>query len=133
MLATIGSDVLWIGCSTPTALHCSPRSWWRSASALASTSMSFTTTVPRLASTESGREIRGRTAPAITYGHSKIHRPDLKQLLLILTMAADGNVPVAFRCTDGNASDARTHIETWNALRTVAGCADFLCVADSKL
>jgi len=81
----------------------------------------------------SGREIRGRSAPAITYGHSKAHRPDLKQLLLILTMSADGNVPVAFRCTDGNASDSRTHIETWNALRTVAGRADFLYVADSKL
>jgi hypothetical protein len=48
-------------------------------------------------------------------------------------MSADGNVPVAFRCTDGNASDSRTHIETWNALRTVAGRADFLYVADSKL
>lgn len=81
----------------------------------------------------SGRKIRGRSAPAITYGHSKAHRPDLKQLLLILTMSADGNVPVAFRCTDGNASDSRTHIETWNTLRTVAGRADFLYVADSKL
>ena len=81
----------------------------------------------------SGRKIRGRSAPAITYGHSKAHRPDLKQLLLILTMSADGNVPVAFRCTDGNASDSRTHIETWTALRTVAGRADFLYVADSKL
>ena len=80
-----------------------------------------------------GRKIRGRSAPAITYGHSKAHRPDLKQLLLILTMSADGNVPVAFRCTDGNASDSRTHIETWTALRTVAGRADFLYVADSKL
>jgi transposase len=81
----------------------------------------------------SGREIRGRTAPAITYGHSKAHRPDLKQLLFILTMAADGNIPVAFRCSDGNTSDSRTHIETWNTLRTVAGRADFLYVADSKL
>jgi transposase len=77
----------------------------------------------------SGRKIRGRTAPAITYGFSKNHRPDLKQLLLILTMCADGNVPVAFRCMEGNASDSRTHIETWN----VAGRADFLYVADSKL
>ncbi len=34
----------------------------------------------------SGRKIRGRSAPAITYGHSKAHRPDLKQLLFILTM-----------------------------------------------
>lgn len=81
----------------------------------------------------SGRKIRARTAPAITYGHSKQHRPDLKQLLFILTMSADGNVPVAFRCADGNASDSRTHIETWNTLRAVAGCADFLYVADSKL
>jgi transposase len=80
-----------------------------------------------------GREIRGRTAPAITYGHSKAHRPDLKQLLFILTMAADGNIPVAFRCSDGNTSDSRTHIETWNTLRAVAGRADFLYVADSKL
>lgn len=81
----------------------------------------------------SGRKIRGRSAPVITYGHSKAHRPDLKQLLFILTMNADGNVPVAFRCTDGNTSDSRTHIETWNALRAVAGRADFLYVADAKL
>jgi len=80
-----------------------------------------------------GRKLRGRRAPAITYGHSKAHRPDLKQLLFILTMSADGNIPVAFRCTDGNVSDSRTHIETWNALCTVAGRKDFLYVADSKL
>src|SRR5206468_9678455 len=55
------------------------------------------------------------------------------QLLFILTMSADGNVPVAFRCSDGNASDSRTHIETWNTLKAVAGRADFLYVADSKL
>ena len=79
------------------------------------------------------RRIRGRSAPAITYGYSKDHRPDLKQLLFILTMDADGNVPVHFRCADGNASDSRTHIETWNALRAVAGKAGFLYVADSKL
>jgi len=81
----------------------------------------------------SGRKIRGRTAPVITYGHSKDHRPDLKQLLFILTMTADGNIPIAFRCADGNASDSRTHIETWNTLRAVAGRSDFLYVADSKL
>jgi transposase len=80
-----------------------------------------------------GRKIRGRTAPAITYGHSKAHRPDLKQLLFILTMNADGSIPVAFRCSDGNTSDSRTHVETWNTLRAVAGRADFLYVADSKL
>ena len=81
----------------------------------------------------SGRKIRGRSAQVITYGHSKAHRPDLKQLLLFLTMSADGNIPVAFRCADGNASESRSHIETWNTLRAVAGRSDFLYVADSKL
>jgi transposase len=80
-----------------------------------------------------GRRIRARIAPAITLGHSKAHRPDLKQVLFILTMSADGNVPVAFRCTDGNTSDSVTHVETWNTLRAVAGRSDFLYVADSKL
>src|SRR5262245_48872095 len=89
--------------------------------------MSFTTTAPPSASAAptvapgAGRETPGRTAPAITYGHCKAHRPDLKQLLFILTMSADGNIPVAFRCSDGNMSDLRTHIETWNTLRAVAG------------
>src|SRR5215472_18096895 len=77
-----------------------------------------------------GRKIRGRTAPAINYAISKDHRPDLKQLLFILTTTADGGIPVAFRCSDGNTSDSRTHIETWNTLRAVAGRADFLYVAD---
>jgi transposase len=80
-----------------------------------------------------GRRMRGRRAPWITYGHSKDQRPDLKQLLFVLTTTTDGGVPVQFRTADGNTSDARTHIETWNALRRVSGCNDFLYVGDSKL
>src|SRR6266481_103337 len=79
----------------------------------------------------SGRS--GKRAPAITYGYSKDHRPDLKQLLFILTTDADGGVPVQFRTADGNTNDSVTHIETWNTLKAVAGRADFLYVADSKL
>jgi transposase len=75
----------------------------------------------------------GRRAPAITFGYSKDHRPDLKQLLFILTTDADGGVPVQFRTADGNTNDSVTHIETWNTLRGVAGRSDFLYVADSKL
>jgi transposase len=80
-----------------------------------------------------GHSIRGRSAPAITYGYSKDHRPDLKQLLFILTTEAEGGVPVQFRVADGNASDSTTHVETWNTLRALAGRADFLYVGDSKL
>jgi len=77
--------------------------------------------------------IRGRRPPLITYGHSKDHRPDLKQLLYILTVTAEGGIPVQFRCADGNSSDAQTHLETWETLRAVAGSEEFLYVADSKL
>jgi transposase len=80
-----------------------------------------------------GRSIRGRRAPWITYGHSKDRRPDLKQLLFVLTVTGDGGVPVQFRCEDGNTNDSVTHIQTWDALRQVAGRSDFLYVADSKL
>jgi transposase len=80
-----------------------------------------------------GRSIRGKKAPYITYGVSKDHRPDLKQLLLVLTTSDDGHVPVGFRVMDGNVNDTRTHIETWEGLRRIAGRADFLYVADSKL
>jgi hypothetical protein len=54
-------------------------------------------------------------------------------LLFILTVDADGGVPAHFRCADGSTSDAATHIETWNTLRSIVGRADFLYVADSKL
>jgi transposase len=80
-----------------------------------------------------GRQVRGKRAPLITYGHSKDHRPDLKQLLFILTTSRDGGVPVQFRCADGNQNDSPTHQETWDALCKIAGRTDFLYVADSKL
>lgn len=81
----------------------------------------------------SGRSIRGKKAPFITYGFSKDHRPDLKQLLFILTSTRDGGVPVQFRCEAGNQNDSRTHEESWEALCGVVGRKDFLYVADSKL
>lgn len=94
-----------------------------------STSISFTGQYRKA----KGRQIRGRRGPWITYGFTKNHRPDLKQLLFILTTTADGAIPVHFRCTDGNTADVTTHLETWNTLREAAGRPDFLYVADSKL
>jgi transposase len=80
-----------------------------------------------------GRRMRRRRAPWITYGYSKDHRPDLKQLLLVLTTTRDGAVPVAFRSADGNTNDTTTHLETWQELCRAVGRRDFLYVADSKL
>jgi transposase len=60
-------------------------------------------------------------------------RPDLKQLVWILTVSADGAVPMAYRLADGDTSDDPTHVPTWDGLVTVLGRRDFLYVADSKL
>jgi transposase len=70
---------------------------------------------------------------AITFGHSKDHRPDLKQLLFILTVTADGGVPLHFRAQSGNVTDDTTHRDTWDLLCQLTGRRDFLYVADSKL
>jgi transposase len=80
-----------------------------------------------------GKKMRGKPTLVITYGHNKDHRPDLKQLLFVLTVSADGAVPVHYRAMDGNTNDSTTHVDTWETLRKVAGRADFLYVADCKL
>ena len=80
-----------------------------------------------------GRSRGGKPTPAITHGHSKDHRPDLKQLVWILTVTADGAVPIAYRAVDGNTTDDVTHIATWDGLVALTGRNDFLYVADSKL
>ena len=70
---------------------------------------------------------------AAARGHSKDFRPDLKQLVWILTVSADGAVPVACRVASGNVEDSTTHIATWDGLCSLLGRSDFRYVADSKL
>jgi transposase len=79
------------------------------------------------------RTLRGRLRLAVTWGHNKDHRPDLKQLLYILTVTRDGAVPVQFRVQSGNATDDRSHRATWDLLCKLTGRRDFLYVADCKL
>ena len=80
-----------------------------------------------------GRPRGGKATAAICRGHNKDFRPDLKQLLFILTVSADGAVSIACRVAGGNTPDDVTHVPTWNELRALVGHADFLYVADSKL
>lgn len=47
----------------------------------------------------------GDSAVNITYGHSKDHRPDLKQVMLELMVSQDGGVPFVSKSWDGNSSD----------------------------
>jgi transposase len=81
-----------------------------------------------------GEEKRGQqTRLAITWGYNKDHRPDLKQLLYILTVAGDGAVPLYFQVASGNVADDKTHLATWEILCRLTGRRDFLYVADCKL
>lgn len=82
---------------------------------------------------EQERTCRGQLTPAITWGHNKDHRPDLKQLLYILTVTKDGAVPVMFRVESGNTADDQTHQATWDLLCQLSGQRDFLYVADCKV
>lgn len=44
-------------------------------------------------------------AISITHGHSKDHRPDLKQVMLEMMVTQDGGIPTLFKSLDGNSSD----------------------------
>ena len=76
---------------------------------------------------------RTRTGLELRFGHSKDHRPDLKQLVYSLSLSEDGAVPIHHHVYPGNRNDETTHIETWDALSRIHGTADFLYVADCKL
>lgn len=80
-----------------------------------------------------GRPRGGKPTPAVVRGHSKDHRPDLKQLVWSLTVSADGAVPICHRVADGNTNDDVLHIPTWDLLVSMLGRVDFLYVADCKL
>ena len=68
---------------------------------------------------------RGGRRLAITFGHSKDHRPDLKQLLYILTVTDDGGVPVYFTSASGNVTPWNWEIVVPKASRTFAYSSAF--------
>ena len=71
--------------------------------------------------TATGKDMRMKKTVNLTFGHSKDHRKDLKQLVWILTVTADGAVPVHYSAADGNTNDPPTHIETWDSIFRLTG------------
>jgi transposase len=71
----------------------------------------------------------------ITYGPSKLKRPDLKQLFLNLLVASDGGVPLFMQALDGNSSDntvfRKTVTEFRKGLKSNLQPIDYW-IADSK-
>lgn len=69
----------------------------------------------------------------ITFGHSKKHRKDLKQLIWSMSVSSDHAFPLFQQAFSGNTADVTTYVQQWNNLIDLLGCRDFLYVADSKL
>src|SRR5258708_28845858 len=69
----------------------------------------------------------------LTHGLNKDFRPDLKQLVLGLSVSADGAVPLVHKIYDGNQTDDRLHPENHQQLRQLLKRSDFIYVADCKL
>jgi transposase len=74
-------------------------------------------------------------AITITHGHSKDHRPDLKQAVLELMVSQDGGVPFVSKSWDGNTSDTHIFQERAQALMRTFQTSPTprYLVADSKL
>jgi transposase len=76
-------------------------------------------------------------APKPTYGHSKDHRPDLKQIVVSLISTGPAGIPVWFESHDGNSSDKTSFHETikeFNSFtQSLRNSENFLWVADSAL
>ena len=72
-------------------------------------------------------------SPVLKHGINKYHRPDLKQLVLGMSVTADGSVPLVHNIYDGNQTDDRVHLENHRRLRKLLQRSDFIYVADCKL
>jgi len=71
----------------------------------------------------------------VTYGYSKDHRPDLKQVILELMVSQDGGVPFMSKSHDGNASDNQVFKQRSEVLLKEFASSESprYLVADSKL
>lgn len=72
--------------------------------------------------------------PHLTYGYSKDHRPDLKQVVFGLSVTRDGTVPIHGRFASGNRGDGpETRYMLGQLRESVPDPSSVLYVGDSKL
>ena len=78
---------------------------------------------------------KNKTADSIkiSFGYSKKHRQDLKQLVWSLSVSSDSAFPLFQQAYSGNTADVQTYVEQWQKLIDLLGRQDFLYVADSKI
>jgi len=75
--------------------------------------------------------------PKITYGHSKDHRPDLKQIVLNLATTGAASFPIMMESHSGNASDQKILYEAVERMKTfcktLKELPNFMYVGDSAM
>jgi transposase len=75
--------------------------------------------------------------PLPLHGHSKDHRPDLKQLVISLTTSGPAQLPIWYEGLDGNSSDKANFHETLVRIKAfrekLESSPEFLWVRDSAL
>lgn len=71
--------------------------------------------------------------PMPAYGRTKSGRKNVKQIQAGLNVTSDGGVPVGHLPLDGNAAEAKTHIENLRLLGRTLPKGKLLYVADTKL
>ena len=71
------------------------------------------------------------------YGYSKDHRPDLKQMMMSLTVSGEGQMPIWFEPLDGNSQDKKNFHKTLTNIKAfreqLKTAPDLLVIADSAL
>lgn len=69
----------------------------------------------------------------LDYGHSKDHRPDLRQFKAALSTLDPVGVPLCSATVAGHCADDPLYLPIWRRMVQVIGHADFLVVGDCKL
>jgi len=68
----------------------------------------------------------------LRFGHSKDHRPDLRQFVELLGTLDPAGVPLVTQTLPGNRADDRLYLPAWRRMVEALGRSDFLLVADCK-
>ncbi len=76
---------------------------------------------------------RGQPAVLLTFGYSKDHRPDLKQVVLGAAVSGDGGVPLLSKTHDGNSSDSTLPVPYWERVRQLCGTSRFCFIGDCTI
>ena len=83
------------------------------------------------------KEVKDPKIPEITYGYSKQHRPDLKQVVLNLAVTNKSDLPIFMASHSGNASDKDILIEATHQIekccKSLSESPEFIYVGDSAM